>query len=539
MSSWPVNVHLLPAALPYAISGLIVLGLGYFVWFRNPKSETNRYFSLMMLSCALWQIFYSIMMVSVRPSQAFLFARALHTAVVFIPTLFYGFVLNMLSIEYKYRMKICFLISGLFLSLLWATTSFVSGNILYWWGYSGKGGWGYTAFVCFFFTLFLLSFFHLRGAYTSTIKIDAVAANRIKYVFLAFFIAVLASIDYLPVYGIAIYPTGFAFMLIFSIVTTYAIAKHQILDINFIIRKSAVYSLTLFSISTFYTILIFAVIQYSRSYLGHTSVFLTTLTALTISISFAPLHNFLSFRVNHLFFHSSPAQLAERNALMIQELQKQDQMRAVATLAAGMAHEIKNPLTALKTFTEYLPEKSKDPVFMEKFQKIVSFEVRKIDGIVKQLLDFSKPTPPSLISLDIREPLNDTLELLSNDLLARNIQLNKNLTPAIILGDKKQLSQVFLNLFLNSIEAMPKGGTLSVESEINNDRVIIVIRDTGVGIRKEDLGRVFDPFFTNKPDGTGLGLSMAQSIIEEHKGKIRIFSTLGQGTDTRIELKCV
>lgn len=227
---------------------------------------------------------------------------------------------------------------------------------------------------------------------------------------------------------------------------------------------------------------------------------------------------------------------------MQEELMRSERLKAVSTLAAGMAHEIKNPLTAIKTFTEYLREKKDDPEFIDKFERIVGTEVDKINNIVHQLLDFAKPAPLKLETANINNILDDTLSLLSNDIIKHNIRLIKEYSPLPDMqADPNQLKQAFLNIILNAIEAMSSGGELSVGTQTvvsgQVSRVQVIIKDTGAGIPQKDLPHIFDPFYSTKDKGTGLGLSITYEIIKKHSGSISVESEAGKGTEVKIEFR--
>ncbi|NQU19406.1 hypothetical protein HQ550_04575 [bacterium] len=228
---------------------------------------------------------------------------------------------------------------------------------------------------------------------------------------------------------------------------------------------------------------------------------------------------------------------------------RSEKLKAVATFASGMAHEIKNPLTAIKTFAEYLPQKTEDKEFLGKFSKIVGSEVEKIDNLVHQLLDFSKPAPLQLKKADIHKLVDETLELLNNQFIRHNIKVNKNYSDfeMIAVIDRNQMKQVSLNLFINAIEAMSNGGTLTVSTELVNSGEIrdnsckkrfvrICVQDTGCGISEKDLPHIFEPFYSTKEKGSGLGLSIVYNIIKEHKGSIKAESRINKGTKFVIEL---
>ena len=185
-----------------------------------------------------------------------------------------------------------------------------------------------------------------------------------------------------------------------------------------------------------------------------------------------------------------------------------------------------------------MPKKGNDPAFRDKFQQIVGSEVDKINYIVKQLLEFSKPAKLQPEETNINKLLDETLDLLNNDLTTHNIKVKKYFSSsANIKIDPTQIKQVFLNLFLNAIDAMPNGGTLAISMKAVSDKLQIQIKDTGRGMDKYNLKHIFDPFFSKKDGGTGLGLSIVHGIIEKHGGKITVNSAINKGTEFIITLK--
>jgi PAS domain S-box-containing protein len=230
-----------------------------------------------------------------------------------------------------------------------------------------------------------------------------------------------------------------------------------------------------------------------------------------------------------------------------QQIRRTDRLASLGTLAAGMAHEIKNPLVAMKTFTQLLPERYEDPDFRNTFSNLVGEEVSRIDRIVNQLLRFARPAKPSLAPVTLHAVLDNTLNLLNQQIRHRNIRPAREYRASTdrILGDADMLAQAFLNFCLNAIDAMDDGGVLTVRTEIIEeptnqfdlwgdpvtvDRLRLSIIDNGKGIPQEDLLHVFDPFYTTKASGTGLGLSVSHSIIVDHGGVIDIVSEIGAGT---------
>jgi len=216
----------------------------------------------------------------------------------------------------------------------------------------------------------------------------------------------------------------------------------------------------------------------------------------------------------------------------------QERLAAAGQFAMGMAHEIKNPLSAIKTFAQYLPEKYADPAFREKFFRVVQVEIDRINTIVKELSDFAKPAPLQLQPVRLSALIDDTLTLLSNQCLKQGIEVHAAFSEngLSINADSQQLKQVLLNLFLNSLEAMPQGGRLEVATRVSKTHLILCVSDTGHGIDSERQREVWDPFFTTKERGMGLGLAIVKGVVERHGGQISLASTPNQGTQVEILL---
>ena len=220
-----------------------------------------------------------------------------------------------------------------------------------------------------------------------------------------------------------------------------------------------------------------------------------------------------------------------------EQLQISEKMASIGLLAAGVAHEVNTPLTGISSFTQMLLEGADraDPktALLEKIEK-QTFRAAKI---VNGLLNLSRlgSSDTERVSVDVNAVIGDVFALLEHQFEASRIKVRRELAtaPAIILGIEHQLQQVFLNLFLNARDAMPRGGWLSVSTRFDEEGMVIVeVSDTGSGIPSEHLARIYDPFFTTKAigRGTGLGLSISYGIVRDHQGSIQCDSTIGQGT---------
>lgn len=229
-----------------------------------------------------------------------------------------------------------------------------------------------------------------------------------------------------------------------------------------------------------------------------------------------------------------------------EQVRRSDRLACIGTLAAGMAHEIKNPLVCLKTFAQLLPDHYDDLEFRNTFMPLLGNEVNRIDAIVSQLLNFSRPVKPSLACMSLHATLDAALQLVAQQSKAKGLVLKKQYAAEndLLLGDHSMLGQVFVNLLLNGIDAMDAGGTLTVSTcsvtrptqawrvdrMETDDWIEVRVRDSGCGIAPSDLSRVFDPFFTTKVNGTGLGLSIVHGMVMDHHGFIDVASVPGQGT---------
>lgn len=220
------------------------------------------------------------------------------------------------------------------------------------------------------------------------------------------------------------------------------------------------------------------------------------------------------------------------------DLRRSERLAALGKMAAGVAHELRNPLSSIKGLALLLQSKFSDDNQERKTADILVQEVERLNRSISELLDFARPQALQKVSVDIQKLLNKAISLLSIDAEASGVQIVTVLQGSfpMVQADEDKLNQVFLNLFLNGIQAMEFGGTLTVSTVKNNHRIKVIVMDTGSGIDPENLGRVFDPYFTTKPDGTGLGMSMSAKIIEEHGGTITIKSEVGKGSSVTVEI---
>ena len=242
--------------------------------------------------------------------------------------------------------------------------------------------------------------------------------------------------------------------------------------------------------------------------------------------------------------------IAIENARLYEDLKKSksyirraDRLASLGTLTAGLAHEIRNPLVAIKTLTQLLPERLDDEEFRSQFLQIASGEVDRISSLVNELLDFARTSDPKLKLEDINNILDGMILLVSTETKKKQINITKNYTSDLspVQIDREQIKQVFLNILLNAIEATRENGKIDVKTRSfikpgGEPYVQIEVTDTGSGIPEEYLEDIFNPFFTTKTTGSGLGLSISNQIIQDHRGYIQVESQQNKGSSFFINL---
>ena len=222
------------------------------------------------------------------------------------------------------------------------------------------------------------------------------------------------------------------------------------------------------------------------------------------------------------------------------EIIRSQRLASIGRLAAGVAHEIRNPLSSIKGFATYFKERYRDVPKDHQTAEIMIQEVERLDRVIGQLLEFARPMRIEEKRTHPDPLIRHSLRMVEGDAERKGIVLTFSGDPRIetVNIDPDRIKQVLLNLYLNAIEAMTAGGTLTVaiQKAARKGGIHITVTDTGPGIRPEDLPHLFDPYFTTKPSGTGLGLAIVHKIVESHNGEIHIESRLGEGTVVTVSL---
>ena len=214
------------------------------------------------------------------------------------------------------------------------------------------------------------------------------------------------------------------------------------------------------------------------------------------------------------------------------QLERSKHLAVVGQMAAGVAHEIKNPLASIKGAVEIVGSESTPESDKREFQSIISKEIKRIDGTVKEFLEYARPRPAQLAKLDLTAVLESTVRQVSAMPECQTVRFESTIHPDItVMGDADKLHQAFLNLLLNSVQASPGQSAVDIRlARSANMSPVLTIRDHGKGIEPEHLAHIFEPFYTTKPSGTGLGLAIVSEIVEEHHGTINVASTNDAGT---------
>jgi signal transduction histidine kinase len=239
-------------------------------------------------------------------------------------------------------------------------------------------------------------------------------------------------------------------------------------------------------------------------------------------------------------FFEQAAQTMQNMQIYVRQREK-ERLAALGEMAAGLAHEIRNPLGAIKGAAQFLDPSADRPE--SRFLKVIIDEVDRLNRVVTQFLDYSKPPTTDFKTVDLSKLADKTVELLRPSIPnGIEFEFQASRIPALVSASAEQLQQVLINLIQNAqraLENMTPGMirvTVGVEGEFPNSEVVLVVEDTGKGIKKENLEKIFIPFFTTSPSGTGLGLSISQKIVEAHRGRMEVLSEEGRFTKVSVIL---
>jgi signal transduction histidine kinase len=523
---------------PFAISGILIaityLPLFIFI-FKNGTDSLPRIYSLHILSIAVWGCSAFLTGSSNNFYIATLSLKIGHAVSLFIPVFFLHAMRVMVNNPFRKLILFAYVQAIIFILLI-ITNQMYTGFPKF------RNSFFYANGSIYYLVSFLIWEFLIIKSH---IEIFSFYKKDVpKQIFFQIFGGIGfigGTMNFLPGLGLNIYPYGNFLIPIHSLTITYAIFKHRLFNLDFVYKKGLVYSILFTTTTLIYLVIVVISEKFIQYNLGYTSPSISISTAFLIGTIFIPLRNKIQCYVDQTFFQSSPISIIDENERLRQEITQTEKLKSIATFASGMAHEIKNPLTSIKIFCEYLPKKLNDQEFLNKFIPIVTRDADRINELVHHLLEYAKPSPPEVRPTDIHKLIETVLDALSAQIVNKKIEIvrdfdNKSIENIAI--DAKQIKQALLNIFLNAVESIDTTGSLLITTRLSPDerKALLKITDNGCGISKEDLSHIFDPFFTKKEKGTGLGLSITHGIIKEHGGKIFVESALGRGTTFRIEL---
>ena len=693
--TYEFNVH----AIPMLLMGMVTLGLGILVYRSNRQSAAHRHFLIACASIALWLVATGIGLFATTPDRALTWFRLDNVGVMYLSVAFYAFSSEFLQLHRARSIWLGYGLATVLAIAVLLRQDFITGVRHYWWGYFPQWGPASVLFFVLFFTYMAVSFTDYIRAYRTVTT--PIKRQQIKFVLIAFVIAYLGSVDFLPALGYELYPFGYVSIFLLTVVVTTAVLRYQLLDAALFVSMSATYlplipftlSLILLahtlgdlSPATLASVLVVTTVVFTvlyatfqprlqsalnkalfpsrydayntltrfshamvmnldlanlqtetvrtlqtvmgiekislflfekdegryglkashgidevqtnavqlmshESFVGFllernrpvikeelqhellwqdeplTTALVETLTKMdaevclplvnkTRLIGFVNLGHKPSLRyyskdeLNLLGSLANNAAIALDNAMLYEDwkrsqllIRRADRLRSLETIAGGFAHEVRNPLTSIKTFIQLAPSRRNDPEFMDSFGAVVADDLARIERLIEEILDYARYMKPKLSLESLNDIVNACLHFIEVKANTLEVSIEKHLDEhlAPIAVDRQQMKQVFMNLFLNAIDAMgKKGGRLTVTTRqvthLDSTRWIqIEVSDTGSGIAPENLPHIFDPFFTTKHEstervGTGLGLSIVHQITQEHAGTVEALSTVGQGT---------
>ncbi len=525
---------------PFGWSGLLTgissSALGILVWNKSPNRRLGWIWLLFAHSVALWGFGIVGFTLSVSPIVSLWIWRfAGIFSVVTMPALFFHFVCIFCEIRRKKLLILHYVVMSAFLvfsptrlfveNVRWAFDSFYWSTIGSW--YPGYALWWFLSIL--YSHIELLRSYHLSSEHKK---------NQIKYFFCATAIGFSGgSLCFLPMFRIDVYPWGNFTVPIFCGIMSYAILKHQLLDIQVLIRKTVVYSLVSGILAAIMIFLGVVVAHFNEGHMDFRTIYPAGGAALVIAVIFHPLQRKVQATVDRYLFKG----WADRET--------------VREVAAGFSHELKSPLAGLSLRAEMTLSDLEE---LEKGEKSLREVLPKIKEelryIMNQAMDAARrieavrgvaePAGGTLVAVSVPEVLASSLVILGPLVARVGAEVSKSIPGdlALVRSDPKQLEIVFINLMKNALEAMEeepleRSRRLLLGAKVEGGSVLVTVGDTGPGIPPKDVGRLFEPYHTTKGrKGTGMGLYLSQQIVKAHGGLMEVKSEEGKGTEFIVRL---
>lgn len=515
--------------------------LAFIVIYKGYNRVSNLTLGLFSIALSVWLLAQGMGALFNDRGIVLLWTRVNMGAAVWIPILYLHFIISILDFNKKAKIGILFAyVIGAIFTCLDFTPLFVKDVVpTAEYAFYPQAGIVYPYFTIFLLFCFAIGFLLL---FLKLLKPEPGQFQKLLYIFIASIIGVAGGLTtYFPMYGIN-FPVISHFALpVYVAISAYAIIRHKLIDLSIVIREGLVYSFLMISFAAIYALMILLAEKSLKNIPGFSEYWaMVVVVGVSVAI-FQPLRNWIQSVVDRIFYRGAYYyqktidDLSSDNVKLFNSLVRADKLAAMGTLAAGMAHEIKNPLAAIKGMTQILPENLNDQEFIKDYTEMVPRQLDRINKIVENLLKAGKSNKPEKKEANINEIMEEVLDFHAGICKKQNIDVVKKLNkPPKLFVDLEQIHQVFTNIILNAIQAMPKGGRLEVKTLPIRGGAMVQISDNGIGISQDKINQIFDPFFSLKDTGTGLGLFTAYRIIQGHKGSIEVESALGKGATFKI-----
>lgn len=655
------------------IVAILIQLLGLYVYFKNPKMRLNRSFEFFCAMFSLWMVGFYYLYLSKTITEAIFWSKVIYVGVCFASVSAHHFVREFLNIKNKvWILWIFYSLSLAFLCLALFHNELIRGVYLYPWGYYPRAGAYHPIFMGYIFVETGYSLVLLYKKYKGyNPELSQLEHERVRLVYYAFALGHIVLINFLPTYGIDIYPLAHLYMVILFVVISYAIVRHQLMDIEVIIRKTLVFTgllvsvfaililptliiqdyilrsastaakmmglsvsgifiiLTMRRIETFlinvtdkylfqkkydskellnaFTTEVLTVLEMDKlvkltsskltdiarikassvvlfenasDELKGTSAYIQRQDVIDRQINMPrPLEELMESTDSEIMIpvllHDKAVGLlllgkkksdegyskddfdilvplartlaiAISNASFVEEIKKtqkliaqKDKMATIGTLAAGMAHEIRNPITTIRTFADYLPERFGDREFIDAFRKLIPNEIVRVENIARLLLEFAySESRGKAEEFDILIIIKDILTLLEPQYKLLGIQISLDTSArAIIMANKDQARDALFNIVKYVVSESPNNSTVSVRTERNGSRLSVLIKDEKLAVPGQVVKDVFEPSSVSggAKRGFGFDLFIAKELIEKNGGKFSIIQGGTKGAEFRVE----
>lgn len=581
----PGNYTFSAFAIPTLVTTVAVLCLGAAAILRERASSVSLVFGLLTLSIAVWQLAFTCMYCAVDRGVALWWAKAAYLGVPFIPAAVFHFTVSVLRLHDRFGRLVMngWLVAAVFAGTIIGTDTLINDLYRYWWGYYPRYGWLSVPYLVFFFGLMIESLRLYWAEYRDAAP-GTKHQERVRALLVGFSVVFLGSFDYLAKYGVPLYPFGFLPVLVFVGLTARALRRHRliditpalaatqiietmhegvlVLDLDGVVRvanRTACRMLRRPHDALIGTVLPrahkefldperFARLSHDAAAEQLYEVRLPTDSGDVGTLSVSPsmmrdeegravaivciARDITGHKRDEQVLRQAFADLNDAHA-QVQQTQLQlihaAKMESIGRLAAGVAHEVKNPLSTVRMGLDCLADYFTSGVpAVHRLLEDMQQAVLRADAVIRGLLDFSSPRRLERRPADVNAIIAQALDLTKHGLDRCQIRVVQILdaVPRLSL-DRIKIAQALVNVFMNAQHAMPQGGVLTIRTRQapgpdGAAGVVLEVDDTGSGVPEDQLEKVFDPFFTTKATGmgTGLGLTVTKTIVELHGGEI-------------------